>query len=69
MTLLATYVALCCNAMSKTAANATYADIDLIDLSVPYRPKPFADVPTLLMGAAVVSTLVILCSKGLDFLI
>lgn len=67
--MLATYVALCCNAMSKTAANATYADTDLIDLSVPYRPKPFADVPTLLMGVAVVSTVVILCPKGLDFLI
>jgi hypothetical protein len=66
MTLLAAYVAICCTAMSKTAALATYADIDL---SVPYRPKPFVDVPAVLMCAAAVSTLLIVYSKGMDFLI
>ncbi|WP_433989602.1 hypothetical protein [Sulfitobacter sp. TBRI5] len=66
MTLLAAYFAICRKALSKPASFATYADIDL---SVPYRPTPFIDVPAVLIATAAFSIVVIACSKSVEFLI
>ena len=65
MTFLAACVALCRMSLSKPAAEATY---EAIDLSVPFRAKPFLDFPFILTHVAVVSTAIILIAKLLEIL-
>jgi hypothetical protein len=51
--------------LPKTAAKVTH---EAIDLSVPFRAKPFLDFPFMLTYVAVVSTAIILIAKLLEIL-
>ena len=63
MTFLATCVAFCRISMPPAAVEATH---EAIDLSVPFRPKPFIDFPNVLTHAAVISTATILMAKAAE---
>ena len=65
MTIIATCVAVCRVSLPKTAAKVTH---EAIDLSVPFRAKPFLDFPFILTHVAVVSTAIILIAKSLEIL-
>ena len=63
MTFLATCVAFCHMSLSQAAAEATH---EAIDLSVPFRPKPFIDVPAVLTYLAAISAATIVLAKAVE---
>ena len=49
--------------LSQAAAEATH---EAIDLSVPFRPKPFIDVPAVLTYLAAISAATIVLAKAVE---